>query len=304
MARWLEISADYRCNNRCVGCFSVGDDGPSMTTRDAAAALADGRRRGARLLWLGGGEPTLRKDLFTVVRHARQLGYERVKLQTNGMLLAYPEFIDRCVAAGITDVSFSIKGATAEMHDRLTQTPGCHDLLIRAIGEAKRRSLPLGGDVLVYASNAQQLPAIVSFYAGLGIEHFDLWLFSAVDQGTEDLSGQVPKIADVMPRIVEAMDRGPGGRPDFITSLHTPPCTVPASHHACLFHAADLEMIVANPGGHSFRLEDSPIEGGTYLESCDRCAFRPRCGGFRADYARIHGDAEFQPVGARSSDAE
>ena len=30
MLKWLEITADYKCNNRCVGCFSVQDDGPGI----------------------------------------------------------------------------------------------------------------------------------------------------------------------------------------------------------------------------------------------------------------------------------
>jgi hypothetical protein len=70
---WLEITADYRCNNRCVGCFAVADAGPAMTAPEIVAALRRGRNEGARGLWLGGGEPTLRRDLFATVRAARAM---------------------------------------------------------------------------------------------------------------------------------------------------------------------------------------------------------------------------------------
>lgn len=100
MIKWLEISADFRCNNRCVGCFSVIDDGQRMTTGEVFRTLRDGRSAGARWLWLGGGEPTLRKDLFAIAAEARKLGFQRIKLQTNGMLLSYPEFMQRCVDWG------------------------------------------------------------------------------------------------------------------------------------------------------------------------------------------------------------
>ena len=96
---WLEITPDFRCNNRCVGCFSVSDDGGGMSSRDVAAVLREGRDLGARGLWFGGGEPTLRRDVLKLVKHARKLGYERVKLQTNGMMLSYPKFTSACVEA-------------------------------------------------------------------------------------------------------------------------------------------------------------------------------------------------------------
>lgn len=294
--RWLEVSADYRCNNRCIGCYSVQDEGPSMSAREVAETLLVGRQSGAKNLWLGGGEPTLRKDLFAAVKKARELGYERIKLQTNGMLLAYPEFVERLVESGVSEVNFAIKGAVAETHDRLTRTPGCHALMLEGMSHVKRHGLPMEGDLLIYRSNARELPEMVRVYRGHGVARFNVWLFSATDQGDRDLSAQVPKISELMPELVRAREQFPEAPADFVTSLHTPPCTVPEAHHGCLFHAAELGLMVANPGGYRFMLEESAIEGGSYLERCTRCGMRERCGGLRQDYLAIHGDAEFSPV--------
>lgn len=296
MIKWLEISADFECNNRCVGCFSVIDGGRRMTTGEVFKNLRDGRAAGADWLWLGGGEPTLRKDLFTIVREARRLGYARIKLQTNGMLLSYPAFTQRCVDAGVTEVNFAIKGSTARIHDRLTRTAGCFDLMVRGIEECARHRLPMDGDILVYRSNVADIPEMIRVYAALGVERFNLWLFSATDQGDKDLASQVPRIADVVPAIAQAVALGLGARSDFISSLHTPPCTLPAELSRVFFHAADLDLLVANPGGYSFRLELSPIEGGLYFERCGGCELRAHCSGARADYVAVHGDGEFQPV--------
>ena len=294
--RWLELTPSYECNNRCLGCFSVVDRSPAMSPRETMANLALGRNQGADCLWIGGGEPTLRRELFAVAREARRMGYARVKLQTNGMMLAYPEYVRKCVEAGVTEVNLAIKGATAETHDALTRTPGCHALVLQAMGQCRAQGLALEADVLVYKRNAAEIPAMVRAYTPLGVERYNLWMLSASDDASREVRDEVPRIADVMPFVTEAMDLGLSVRPDFITSLHTPACTVPASHRACLFSARDLDLLVTNPGGHRFRLETSPLEGGLYPDGCASCSVRDRCGGVRADYAKHHGTLEFKAV--------
>jgi molybdenum cofactor biosynthesis enzyme MoaA len=295
-AQWIELSYNYLCNNRCLGCFSASGCGLQMDWREALAALAVGRKLGARNLWLGGGEPTLIPNLLRLVRQARGMGYERVKLQTNGMRLADPAFAKACRDAGVTEVNFAIKGPDARSHDALTRTPGSHDLLMKGISVVRELGLRMEGDVLVYARTVHWIPEIVRFYSGQGLERFTFWLFSASEQVNKGLFRQVPKISDTVPLIQQAIDRMDSDRPDFILSLHTPPCTVPSSHHACLFHVAALDLLVFNPGGYRFWLEESPIEGGLFLERCNECLFRQHCSGLRQDYLRIYGDGEFQPI--------
>jgi MoaA/NifB/PqqE/SkfB family radical SAM enzyme len=267
-----------------------------MDTKEALDNLVVGWKRGARWLWIGGGEPTVRRDLLTILKAAKRLGYERVKMQTNGMLLAYPELVARCADAGLTEVSFSIKGSTAALHDELARTPGCHELMVKGIAECKKRGLVLEADVLVYKRNVDDIPAMVRTYFEQGVERFSFWLLSVTGAADPTIAAEVPRISDVVRAIGEAMDLGLSDKPDFITSLHTPPCTVPPERRACLFFAADLGLYITNPGGFRFMLEESPIEGGTYLPSCDRCSFRSRCSGARADYVAIYGSSELEPV--------
>lgn len=293
--RWLELTPDYRCNQRCVGCYAAQPDGPSMDARELLDALARGRRDGATSLWLGGGEPTLRRDLFATASAARRMGYTRIKLQTNGMLLAYPGYARRCADAGVTEVAFAIKGATAATHDAYTRTPGAHALLLDGVAAARDAGLALEGDLLVYRGNAAEIPAMVARYTPLGLAAYRVWLLSSTDG---DVTEHVPRIADVTPHLTAARALGLSTRADFITSLHTPACTLPEADHAMLFSAADLALRVSNPGGHEFLLESSPMEGGRYLEGCARCRHRPRCGGLRDDYLAAHGGGEFDPVAA------
>jgi cyclic pyranopterin phosphate synthase len=296
VATWLEITADYACNNACLGCFAVNNHGPSMAPAEIVETLRYGRAQGASGLWIGGGEPTMRRDLHAIIGTARKLGYSRVKLQTNGMLLAYPELTKRWIEAGATEVNLSIKGATATTHDRLTRTAGCFDLLVRGLEEWKRHGLPVEADVLLYRSNVQELPDIVRSFTRRGVERFHLWMLSGAVQTADDVSEEVPRMSDVIPLLAETMALGLSDRPGFISSLHTPACVLSGATASCLFSARKLDMIIANPGGHRFRLEQSPMEGGIYTERCSSCRARAECPGLRPDYVARFGDAEFQPL--------
>jgi MoaA/NifB/PqqE/SkfB family radical SAM enzyme len=295
--QWIEIAADYRCNNRCVGCVAVSDTGPSLTTEEVARLLHKGRLDGATKFWFGGGDPTLRPDLIKIVKAARKLGYEEVKLQTNGMLLASPANAEKLKKAGVTSVNLSIKGHTAALHDGLTQTPGSFVQLELAAQALLAAGIELEGDVLVYQDNVHVLPELCLHFYDLGIRHFNLWhlsLFGADETQKESLKTRVPMMRTVGGAVSKIRQKSPDDLK--ITALHLPPCVMEPSDYHTLFIARELGLLVADPGGHNFMLEQSPFEGGIYLERCAQCIWKDQCDGLRADYLEVHGDAEFQPV--------
>ncbi|MBK8696886.1 MAG: recombinase family protein [Deltaproteobacteria bacterium] len=153
--QWVEPTLSYRCNNACLGCFAStprrssycpveADSGAQQGVRsdacrarerrprlgDAERWDRDERPRGPRRAHLGAsrrrhGALARRRRahaLAATLRRAaaRRLGYARVKLQTNGMMLSYAEYAQRARDAGVTEVAFSIKGATAA----ITPAPG------------------------------------------------------------------------------------------------------------------------------------------------------------------------------------
>lgn len=293
--RWLELALDYRCNLRCLGCHACHDDGTRLSSTDAASLLREGRARGIASLWIGGGEPTLREDLFALVKTARSLGYARVLVQTNGMRLAYAAYADALVAAGVTDVSVNVKSHRADTHDRLSRADGCHALLVEALRGLAARSVRVTADVLLARSTIVDLAEIVPFYASLGVKRFVLWLLSAADVDERDVADEVPRIADLIPYLARAAEAARAADVELV-SLHTPRCTLPPKLRPLFEPASSLDLVVVGPDARAFPLEESPFEGGAYVAACATCSERSRCGGPRADYLRIHGDREFTAI--------
>jgi MoaA/NifB/PqqE/SkfB family radical SAM enzyme len=289
---WLELALDYRCNLRCLGCHACNDTGESMQAGTVLALLREGRQRGCSRLWLGGGEPTLRDDLPSVVRTARSLGYDDVLLQTNGMRLAYAAYRRAMLAAGVTDVRLNVKSHRAEVHDGLGRGAS-HSLLLEALSGLT--GVAVSADVLLARSTLGDLPETVSFFAARGVRRFVLWLLSAADVRDAETVREVPSFAEIVPTLRVAHERAQTAGV-ALESLHTPPCTLPPELRSVFSPASSLGLVVAGPDGRVFALERSSFEGGAFVPACDGCDERGRCGGPRADYLRIHGAAAFSAI--------
>ena len=296
--RVLEIALDYRCNLRCLGCHSCHDTGERLASSQAMELLRSGREQGIGSLWLGGGEPTLRDDLLSLVRAARELGYGHVTVQTNGMRLSYAQYRTALLAAGVTCVRLNVKSHRSEVHDRLSGGVSCHALLLEALAGLATTGVTVVADVLLTRSTVDDLAETVSFFGSRGVSAFTLWLLSTADRAEEEVAREVPRIADLVVSLAAARVAA-NGLGVGLTSLHTPPCTLPAELRELYTPASSLSLVVTGPEGRPFALESSPFEGGAYLEGCADCADRARCGGPRADYRRLHGDQEFVPLQRR-----
>lgn len=290
---WLELALDHRCNLRCLGCHACDDDGTSLAAPAVVARLVEARARGVERLWLGGGEPTLRDDLLRVVATARRLGFRTVCVQTNGLRLAYPRYLDALLAAGVDVVRLNLKSHDAAVHDALCAAPGAHALLLTALAALRGRARVVG-DLLVTTRNGPDLGHTVAFFAARGVEAFSLWWLSAADDPA--VAPEVPRIGDLHGALADAA-RAAEVAGAALDSFHTPPCTLPAPLRSLYHPVSELSLEVIEPSNHAFALERSSFEGGAFLPDCSACSARPRCLGPRADYLRRHGEAEFVPLG-------
>lgn len=229
LAPWLSLSPDLRCNHRCLGCDAVSEGGPALTARELVARLVEGRRQGIDRLEIGGGEPTLRRDLLPLVREAKSRGYARIRLLTNGAMLAYPELVRRLVDAGVTDVRFSIKGPDAATHDRLARSEGAFDLLVRGIENARAAGLRLEGELLVYRSTTARIPDVARTFSRLGIERLRLVALQPKADDPE-AAAEAPVPSEIEAAVAAAdrdailLDLHPG-EPRGRTSRRDPPST-------------------------------------------------------------------------------
>ena len=172
--RWIRLAT--ACNSDCMFCLDAETPRGRFTPTDQVMAeLEQGRAEGASKVVLSGGEATLHPQLLVILRAARELGYSRVQTVTNGWRLADRGFYDRCVDAGLDEVTFSLHGHTEELHERLTRTRGSFRRIVKAIARAARDPRVVCNiDVVLCRPNVGVLDRILELGISLGVTEFDL----------------------------------------------------------------------------------------------------------------------------------
>ena len=115
----VEITA--RCNLPCPVCLADAVAKGAELSREqvlgALRTLIDTEGQPVPLQFAG-GEPTLHPDLVEIVRGARALGYTKMEIDSNGLLLARDAHLAIALrAAGLTGVYLQMDGLGAEEHE-------------------------------------------------------------------------------------------------------------------------------------------------------------------------------------------
>jgi radical SAM protein with 4Fe4S-binding SPASM domain len=122
----------HRCNLPCVHCYLPHHEDRGELGLDEIARLFDQlAEAGTLILMLTGGEILSRSDFKEIV----ELAYERgflIRLLTNATLVT-DEWAAFFAARNVVQVSVSVYGATAEVHDRVTGIVGSFERTRRGI---------------------------------------------------------------------------------------------------------------------------------------------------------------------------
>lgn len=171
---WVRLTFD--CNDHCIFCLdSHTHNGTNRAKEEIKAQILDGRRKGAERLILSGGEPTIHPNFVDFVRLGSLAGYERIQTVTNGRLFSYPEFLRRSLDAGLGEITFSIHGPNAKIHDALVGTKGAFEQEIKGLELALQDGRPIINiDICVNRGNVKHLPAMLKKFTEMGVLEYDL----------------------------------------------------------------------------------------------------------------------------------
>jgi AdoMet-dependent heme synthase len=306
-----------RCNANCVHCSSNSgpdiQDPQEFSTAEALGIIDQLADADVRVLAFSGGEPLLRSDVLTLIKHAAGRGLI-TNVCTNGAL------VNDSMARGLKDmglhsVTVSLDGACAETHDNLRHYPGLFDHAVAAIRTLVRHHHRVGISFTPTLANYQEAAEVVHLAHLLATDSVCLSQYIPTGRGARDLMlspallGNVAR--DVLKLQTDFAKRLRINCHDCHVALLLPPeeqqaykgCgagTATAGIRAdgtvtpCIFMPNDAGNLrdtnfrhiwETSPMFHSLRNREQLQEG-----NCGACRFKLVCGGCRAAAMAIHGN--------------
>ncbi len=217
MGKLLSIETGFTCNSRCQYCTQLDyrvipqADQLDLTTEQIRARIVWAKENGHDELGFSGGEPTIRPDFLELIAFARQTGFERIAVTTNGRMFAYPKFADQAIANGLTRFTFSLHGATPELHDKIAVAQGALTQALAGLDNinaaAKRRGvrLHLMNNQILLPENVRQIADMVALLAPKGVRLFMIQPFIAQRSNVGDLGRWFVPYDDVVAGVRDAL---------------------------------------------------------------------------------------------------
>jgi len=290
-----DLKVGYACNNRCVFCVQ-GDRRERvapLTTAQVMARMEEVRPRHSGLV-LTGGEVTVRKDFFDLLRAARDLGFAPVQVQTNGRRFHDIGFCVSAIHAGATEFSPALHGATAPVHDALTRSRS-FDQTVAGIHNLLRLGQGVITNTVVTLGNLDDLVRIVRLVHALGVRHAQFALVHPLGAASRHWDEVVPRLAEAAGPMAEAVREGRRRGLKVVTEA-LPPCLLGDVADAAVeseipetevldaeFHLADYTR---------YRVEEGKRKGAR----CRECRLDPVCEGPWREYVDRYGEEDLRPV--------
>jgi MoaA/NifB/PqqE/SkfB family radical SAM enzyme len=267
------LAPSYQCNNRCAFCVT-GTRAQIHGTRLRELA-SEHRARGATRLELDGGEPTLNPDLFALISYAKDLGFERITLLTNGRRAAYPEYARRLASSGLTDVRVGIQGAEPATHDREVGEPGAFQQTRRGIENLVATELRVEAGITLTRGNLTELEDTVKLVHGLGVRALELRMLTPFTQAAASLAPDPEHAARILRDVLvrwKALLR--------FSIANLPWCFLPEHEELLAPDRLVLKDRAVFANAEGVDLFDRLKQEREHRAECHACTRRSFCGGF------------------------
>ena len=272
------MNVTYVCNNRCTFC-AVGTrtqvDGHPQRQREH---LDRYRAMGVTMVDFDGGEPTLNPELVPLVRYAREVGYERVNVTTNGRMLAYEKYARTLVRSGLTTLLFSVHGHNAQVHAQQVGVAEAFDQTVQGIRHAARLAPPgveLGMNITVTKGNYLHLEDLAQLAWDLGLRWINIQFLTPFGRATKWIAPDTQAAADIAMRVIDAWQ----DRVKFQV-INLPFCFMPGYERYMLGDLLKLQRHMIFVNNDDVNLAEYLAERRTRKPVCEPCPHAVFCGGF------------------------
>ena len=293
------ISLTTFCNAYCSFCCVLDIlNQPALNPTDDAIyeAIRKARTDGCKTLSFTGGEPTVHPKFTEFCRFGRELGYEAITINTNGIQFKSAAFARKAVESGLTHVDVSIHGHTAELHDRLVGRAGAFDALVKGVRHLvalqQEFGLVLGATTVVASTNGPFLKDITTVLLDLGFRalRFKHCFEGATGSDKQQVSSYAPIVEPLREavRIAHAQHAG-------VQLTHFPLCLLGEEAIFCTDFNNESVLSISHKG-EAIDLGRVSLHRRTDTRPCEQCLLSSVCTKVDEHYEAAHGTTGFRSI--------
>ena len=169
------VELTHRCPLGCPYCsnpMALERPGAEIDTETWKRVFGEAAKLGALHVHLSGGEPTARRDIAELTRHASQSGLY-TNLITSGIGVTQ-KLMDQLAEAGLDHAQLSFQGADRETNDRLGHYDGSWERKRAFAAKVTSAGLPLTINAVIHRLNLHQVGAFIDLAIELGARRLEV----------------------------------------------------------------------------------------------------------------------------------
>lgn len=198
----VEIEVTERCNLRCPVCFMAADEfraspDPSLQAIEAKFKYILKNTNTETSIQLTGGEPTTRKDLPDIVRLGREIGFNAIEINSNGVVIGQNlDYIKELADAGISGIYLQFDGLTPSVYKtirgkdlletKLQAIKNCREAgvqVVLAMTVIEGTNEDQMGDVLQFALQNRDVIVGIAYQPAFGSGRFNVSMHKRLTMG-------------------------------------------------------------------------------------------------------------------------
>jgi MoaA/NifB/PqqE/SkfB family radical SAM enzyme len=281
------LKLNNKCNMNCLFCADSREvrQLPDTDFKEVCRGIKQNRVKYDSLI-LTGGEPTIYKDLFKILKYAKKVcKYKKISIASNGILLSYEGFLDKLIENGVDSFQISYFALNDKKYNTIARFVDAFRYVNKAIENIVKKKKEIRINLVINKLNYLDLPKITEHLIKLDVNSITLAFMNPVGESVRNGKSilAVP-FSVVMPFIDKSFKKAEQLGFSNLYIENFPLCIA----QKYIGKISDLQKPDENKDYYS--------SSKTKTEKCRTCTYCSSCDGIWKAHFDQFGDEEIQPV--------
>jgi len=283
------------CNQNCLYCTVKYDDDVEMTTKDVFVELKKLSEK-ANMIDLTGGEPTLRKDLHLIINYAKKCGFNKIRIQTNGVLLSNLNLLKKLNLNGLDSVMIGLSTHERDTYLKITQTD-YFNKVISAINNCLKLNVSITLYFVICKINYKKILDFVKYFRIISKKIKFAFAFVRPNGNVINNNWIVPKLTEIDTYVYDLMNYLSNKKINFLIE-GIPLCYMCGYENNCAeVYRQKINKTIYSNKYQEYNLHNN-IHKNLKVKSsiCKNCIKNNVCVGVWKEYASLYGLDELKII--------